>query len=131
MSPVSTGSRADQTYQDYVGRIDELRGYGELESIRINQDSEGDFWSFVRSASFAIKAELVLMDNGNLRAVWQDGGSSHVGIQFLGRKEAEYVIFKRRTVSEDVSRVAGIDTLTGIKKQFRAFDLTSLVNFDR
>ena len=111
----------------YTRRIDELRGYGQLEGVRINEDSERDFWSYVPSAPSENESELILMDNGNLRAVWQDRASNHVAIQFLGRQEAEYVIFSRRADSENVSRVAGIDTLEGVKRQIHAFDLTFLV----
>ena len=111
----------------YTRRIDELRGYGQFEGVRINEDSERDFWSFVPSAPSENESELILMDNGNLRAVWQDSASNHVAIQFLGRQEAEYVIFSRRADSENVSRAAGIDTLEGVKRQIHAFDLTFLV----
>ena len=111
----------------YTRRIDELRGYGELEDVRINVNSERGFWSFVPSMPTKNKAQLVLMDNGNLRAIWKDSGSNHIGIQFLGQNSVEYVIFKRRADSEDISRVSGIDTLEGIKRQIHAFDLTSLV----
>ena len=68
------------------------------------------------------------MDNGNLRAIWKNEAGSRVGIQFLGSQMAEYVIFRRRPATTDVSRVAGIDTLEGIKRQIHAFDLNSLVN---
>ena len=117
----------DKERNVYARRIDELRGYGELDGVQIDDDSERDFWSFVPSAPTNNKAQLVLMDNGNLRAVWRNSGSNHIGIQFLGRDLVEYVIFKRREDSEDISRVSGIDTLEGVKRQIHAFDLTSLV----
>lgn len=115
------------TWEVYRCRIEELRGYGEEDGIQINEESEKDFWLFVYSAPLSGKAAMFLMDNGNLRAVWKGEDASHVGIQFLGGHKAEYVIFKRREGSEDVSRVAGVDTLRGVKKRIHDFDLISLV----
>ena len=112
----------------YVKRITELRGYAEDDGIQVNDASVSDFWSFVGSLPLGNAARLFLMDNGNLRAVWKDASSNHVGIHFLGQQRAEYVIFRSRGGSEDVSRVAGIDTLTGIKRQIRVFNLSSLVS---
>ena len=39
------------------------------------------------------------MDNGNLRAIWDDDNDDdrHVALQFLGGGRVQYVIFKRRT----------------------------------
>lgn len=55
--------------------------------------------------------------NGNFRAIWEDGKENRVAIQFMGAQRGEYVIFKRRPDASDVSRVAGIDTLDGIRRQ--------------
>ncbi len=46
---------------------------------------------------------------------------------FLATNGVEYVIFKRRLSTIDVARVAGRDTLDGVKRQIDAFDLTSLM----
>ena len=69
------------------------------------------------------------MKNGNLRAVWDDDndGDRHVALQFLGGGHVQYVIFKRRPGVVKVSRVAGADTLDGIRRQVQAFDLNPLV----
>ncbi len=113
--------------QAYDVRIEELRSDAEIEGFVINPASEVDFRSFFDSVPFAPKASVVLMDNGNLRTVWKGDDESHVGIQFLGDSQAEYVIFRRRSGSQNVSRVAGIDTLDGLKKQISSFDLESLL----
>lgn len=119
---------ARQTRQAYAHRIKALQEDGIFEGITINRASERDFWSFAKSTPLSPKASLVLMDSGNLRAVWKDDNDSHLGIQFLGNRQVQYVIFKRRLATTSVSRVAGIDTLEGVKIQIHAFDLTSFVN---
>ena len=68
---------------DYGQRIEILRNDGDLDGITVNKASIQDFWSFVESVPFASKAEIVLVDNGNLRAVWDGEDGSHLGLQFL------------------------------------------------
>ena len=102
-------------HKDYSLRIELLRSDAEDDGLVLNEASEKDFWQYIRSAPFAQKAGLVLVDNGNLRAVWKDDDESHFGIQFLGSQWVEYVIFKRRPSTVDVARVAGRDTLEGVR----------------
>ena len=107
----------------YHHRIETLQGDAETDGFAVNKASEADFLSFIKSIPSARKAELVLMDNGNFRAVWKDKNGDHLGVQFLGERMAEYVIFKQRPSAGSVSRVAGIDTLDGVITQLQAFDL--------
>ncbi len=118
----------DQVREAYSLRIEELKGYALEDEIEVIPASEQDFWAFVESLSSNKRASLVLCDNGNLKAVWKDTGANHLGIQFLGNERGEYVIFKRRQRASEISRVAGIDTLQGIKNQMTAFDIIDLVN---
>lgn len=110
-------------HEAYRARIETLREYAASDEIDVQPGSEQDFWAFTHALPEAPKAEIVLMDNGNFRAIWEDGRENRVAIQFLGARRGEYVIFKRRPDASDVSRVAGIDTLDGIRRQIRAFDL--------
>ncbi len=112
----------------YEKRIAELKRYGADEGVSLNAASLEDFWFFVGYKGTRQRAGLVLLDNGNLRASWRDDDGNFLGIQFAGHRQVEYVIFKHRRHSELVSRVAGIDTLDGIRKQLQAFELVSLVN---
>ena len=111
----------------YSLRIEELKGYALEDEIEVNPASELDFWAFVESTLLANEAALFLMDNGNLRTVWKGDKGGHVGIQFFGDQQVEYVIFKRRAVNDFVSRVAGHDTLVGVRRLILAFDLDALV----
>lgn len=123
-------AEAQKMRQAYAQRIEELRVFAseDDECSDISESSREDFWYFVKSVPLAKKAELVLMDNGNLRAVWKGDDKTHIGLQFLGSQLGEYVIFKRRPGAKKVSRVVGIDTLEGLKKQVRAFDIVLLEN---
>ena len=105
-----------------------LREYGESDGITLKTDSEAAFSNFIKSNAYTRRASLVLLDNGNLRAVWKDDDGSHIGIQFHGGQVASYVVFKRRDHGADISRVAGTDTLDGVRGQIRAFGLDKLMS---
>ena len=121
-------SALERVREAYSLRIEKLKAYAQEDEIEVNEASQRDFWAFVESLSSNKRASLVLCDNGNLKAVWKDSTANHLGIQFLGNQRGEYVIFKRRQGASEISRVAGIDTLHGIKSQMTAFDIIELVN---
>ena len=114
---------ADAIPQAYQRRIAELREYGIEDGVAIRAASEQDFWAFVGTLPAARKASLVLTDDGNLRAVWKDGPEGHLGLQFLGDGQVQYVIFKQRRGDTTISRVAGVDSFADIKIRIDDFGL--------
>ena len=114
----------------YRDRLAELREDAEDDAIVWNEASAQDFHAFISDHPHWRKAGLELMDNGNLRAVWEwkSDDETHLALQFLGNMMAQYVIFKRRPGAENVSRVAGADTFDGIKRQVAIFELIPLVH---
>ena len=121
------GGRTPTTFQAYRRRIEALRSYAAQDGYFLSSSSEFDFWRFVGSERRLRRGNLVLIDNGNLRAVWKDGQGTHLGLQFLGGGMVQYVIFKQRQAEAAISRVAGRDTFEGVKRQIDAFDLQSLL----
>ena len=116
-----------RTSRAYRDRIAELREAGREEDIEVNDASERDFWAFIKSLPATREGALFLMENGNFRVIWEGPKESHLALQFLGGREIQYVIFKRRKRAKQVSRVAGADTFEGIKRQIEAFELNTLV----
>ena len=112
----------------YASRIEFLREEANMENITFNKDSEQDLWKFIKSTQSNKRGSLFLMDNGDLRVVWDDDENNLVGLQFLGNSLARYVIFKRRTENGTVSRVAGSDTLKGVNAQIQTFELGTLLS---
>lgn len=127
----STAIRSDRlrndTFNAYRARIEMLKGDAEDEGIDFNDTSEQDFWEFMRSVPYTLKADIVVTDSGNLRAVWRGDGVKHVGLQFLGGRWIEYVMWTRRTGSMNTSTKAGRDTFEGVKEQIRASSLASFL----
>ena len=111
----------------YMARMKQLQNEALHDGYAMNLTSEVDFRQFIQSAPEIRKGNLVLMDNGNLRASWKDGQRAHLGLQFLGGGMVQYVIFKCRTQGQQTSRVAGRDSLEGVERQIEAFELHSLL----
>jgi hypothetical protein len=118
---------ASTRYDAYIARMKLLRQEASHDGYALNLASEIDFLQFIQSASAIRKGNLVLMDNGNLRAIWKDAQGTHLGLQFLGGRMVQYVIFKRRMNGQHFSRVAGRDSLEGLERQIDAFGLHSLL----
>ena len=70
-------------YNAYMSRMGLLRDEAERDGYALNLASEIDFRQFVRFAPDIRKGNLVLMDNGNLRAIWRDEQGARLGLQFL------------------------------------------------
>ena len=120
-------SAGDPELDVYSSRIAYLRDEATHDGYGLNEDSERDFKQFVRSRPSIRRGDLVLLDNGNLRVVWKDEQSGHMGLQFLGGEMVQYVIFRRRQAVQGLSRVSGRDSLEGIARQIDAFELHSLL----
>lgn len=117
----------DATPHAYRSRIRTLCADATDERYSLRSPSERGFWNFINGTPHLRRGNVVLMDNGNLRAVWKDEKGTHLGLQFLGEGMVQYVIFKRRSRSRPISRIAGRDTLEGFKHQIDAFQLHSLL----
>ena len=114
-------------YDAYMSRMRLLQDEAVHDGYVLNLASEIDFRQFVSSAPDIRKGNLVLMDNGNLRAIWKDEQDARLGLQFLGGRMVQYVIFKRRKQGQPISRVTGRDSLEGLERQIDAFELYSLL----
>ncbi len=122
-----TGSPLDATSRAYRSRIKALCADAADEGYSLRSESERGFWEFIKGKPRLRRGSLVLMDNGNLRAVWKNDQGAHVGLQFLGEGMVQYVIFKRRNGAQPISRATGRDTLDGFRCQIDAFQLKSLL----
>ena len=119
--------RYSDTVSGYKNRIRVLKEQAERDGYTLNQRSKAGFLGFIDKNPLIKRGRLVLMENGNLRAVWKGENGAHVGLQFLDGRSIQYVIFKQREPSLPVSRAYGRDTMRGISKQIEAFDLDDVL----
>ena len=106
-------------------RIEKLKYHLIQEEIVFKDGSEQDFWEFIRSNPYALRANVVITERGNLRAVWDEKYNNHMAFEFLGNRWVEYVIWTRRAGAIKVSPMAGRDTFEGVKEQIRASGATA------
>ncbi|MCA3172752.1 MAG: hypothetical protein ING25_06795 [Burkholderiales bacterium] len=101
-------------------RIQSLKVEAELDGVTFSVASYADFVSFLVETRPRSRPSLFLHDNGNLRALWRNNAREQVGLQFLGGGNIQFVIFKRRSGAEAMTRVAGVDTKPNILGHIRA-----------
>lgn len=107
-------------------RIEDLRSWAAEDGEPFRSESERDFWTFVETTPDVRRGSLVLTDDGNVRAVWEDDAGARVALQFLGGGIVRYVLFGPRPRTPD-SHVAGRDDFDGIRHRIAGFGLHSLM----
>ena len=128
VDPNEEAHSARTKYDAYMPRLKFLQDEAVRDGYDLNPASEIDFQNFVRSDPDIRKGNLVLMDNGNLRATWKDEHGTRLGLQFLGGGMVQFVLFRRRKQGHLISRVSGRDSLEGLERQIVAFELNSLLH---
>ena len=108
-------------------RIGELKKLGAEEGLAWSTASENDFWSFVRSQSTLKEPGLILMDNGNLRAVWRNAAGEQVALEFRGYSQVYFVFFAQRPEGPPMARSIGEDRVGRIAEKIVGDNLTGLV----
>lgn len=113
-----------------VKRLAELKDEAAEEGVAISKASEVALKAFLSAAPFTRRPYITLLDNGNLRAFWEDRtAGEEVGLQFLGGDVVQYVIFARREVEGQpyIARLAGRDVVTSIDGQIESNGLRRLM----
>ena len=119
-------SGKNEKHMLYLERIKQLQAAAEEDGYVLNSASKINFEQFILSEPNIRKGNLILMDNGNLRATWTDNKRNRIGLQFIGMQMIQYLFFKHRPHEKLVSRSIGRDSFNGIKQLIDAFDLKSL-----
>ena len=101
----------------YETRIEFLRADGEIDGVEIMPSSEADFWGFVNVVPEWDKASLILVDDGNLRAVWRKPSGDRINIEFLGDGVVEVAIFDGGQIPEAYERRTIIEAIRNIQEQ--------------
>jgi hypothetical protein len=108
-------------------RIAELKRLGSEENLPWSARSEDDFWVFVSLWPQLREPGLILMDNGNLRAMWRNAAGEQVALEFRGYKQVYFVFFARRPEGPPMARSAGEDSIQRIGEKIAADNLTGLL----
>jgi hypothetical protein len=103
-------------------RLDELKAIAIHEHIAPSEESESDFRCFIRSRILKRRPYIFLLESGNFRALWKNDQDEQIGLQFLGGRKVQYVIFARRSDPEMIVRSSGRDNIKGIERLIDAYD---------
>lgn len=117
-------------YSATLQRLGELRDTADEEGLPVSRSSETALKAFLSAAAFTRRPYVSLLDNGNLRAFWEDKTSrEQVGLQFLGGDVVQYVIFAKREgeAGPYIARSAGRDLVTNIDGQIENNGLRRLM----
>ncbi len=110
----------------YEKRIATLKEYAKEDGFDLNEDSYANFVNFLEKYSGLARAGLVLLDNGNLRAIWQGKNDAQVGLEFLTDSSIEYVMLNesgaRKTTSKPYGRGGFEETMNQIRN-FGLYDI--------
>ena len=107
-------------------RLAFLKEEAKSEDESYHDISEQDFRQIFEIHPLIKIPDIYLVD-GNVRAVWKSGTGKHLGLQFLGHSEVQFVIFSPRREVRKIARSAGRDSLLGIRQQISSFELHDLV----
>ena len=110
-------------------RIEQLRRYGIEDGIRINPESEQGLRRFMSCQPARNEPTVFLMDQGQLRAIWEHDGrpEDQLALLFRSREEAHYVIFHDHPEEARVYRKQGTAHLEEIPRLIRENRLEELV----
>lgn len=111
----------------YDERIGYLKKEANLDGYDLNSNSLICFLEFLRKSSTTKTGDLTLLENGNLRAVWKNGATDRIGLQFMNRGILQYVIFMEQKDSTRVLRVYGRDTINAIMERISSMGLSHLL----
>ena len=124
---MATATNIIDALQPYSDRLSELEEYARADGYSLDIGSKATFAKFLELLSNVRRPRLILMENGNLRAMWRRQEDFQIGLQFLDNNQVQFVIFRPRADSDEISRAYGRDSLEGIARLIKAFDLWDLV----
>ena len=120
---MSRAQNRERTREKLLQRGRDLLKVGPEDGIKIQEASWRDFVEMVNTTDFASMPALVLLENGNFRAVWRGDGSTQAGLQFLGDGAIQYALI----TGDRYEYAAGRVRASNVKAQLKAHRLDTLV----
>lgn len=114
--------------QEYSDRIEYLRELGTDEEILINLDSRSGFWQLMDTIPDAQRAEVVLLENGNLRVFWRSENNDYFGLEVLDDDSVRALVRHRTADDEAVTLRAGPGSMSEIVREIEAHGFESSIN---
>ena len=113
--------------QLYVERIETLKELASEDGYDLDEASYNNFHKFLEKYPRLVHADLVLLDNGNLRAIWKGENGAEIGLQFLNDSRVQYVLFNEFGPNCVESRPYGKGGFEETMKKINEFDLDKIM----
>ena len=114
--------------EHYKQRITDLRQDGELDNISINSDSQSAFWQLLDKIPDSKRAEIVLLDNGNLRTYWRNEIREYVGLELINDQSLRCLIHQRMQSGEFDTTVVSSLAISEMVEAIDAFGMLHILN---
>ena len=111
----------------YRQRIAELRDLTMGEDFSLSQKSERYFWDFFQTLRPVREAELAIISDGTLSAIWDGNNGDYVGVEFLNDGKLLYTIFKGEMDSADRICEADYGHIKDVESRIRHYNLDTLL----
>lgn len=111
----------------YRHRIAELRDLTMGEDFSVSQKSERYFWDFFQALHPLREAELAIISDGTLSAIWDGNNGDYVGVEFLNDGKLLYTIFKGEMDSANRICEADYGHIKDVESRIRHYNLDTLL----
>ncbi len=111
----------------YAERIETLKELARDDGYDLHESSYANFTKFLEKHPRLAHADLVLLDNGNLRAIWKGENDAEIGLQFLQDSRVQYVLFNKSGPNSSASRPYGRGEFKETMNQIKKFDLDNIM----
>ena len=120
----SQNNRVEQLYDERIETLNEL---AREDGYELDESSYNNFHNFLEKYPRLVHADLVLLDNGNLRAIWKGENCTEIGLQFLKDSRVQYVLFNESGPNNAESRPYGRGGFEETMKKIKEFDLDKIM----
>lgn len=111
----------------YAERIETLKELARDDGYDLHESSYANFTNFLEKYPKLAHADLVLLENGNLRAIWKGQNGAEIGLQFLKDSRIQYVLFNKFGTNTAGLRPYGRGGFEETMNQIKKFDLDSIM----
>ncbi len=111
----------------YEKQIETLKEYARDDGYDLHEDSYANFIKFFANYSQLVRADVVLLDNGNLRAIWKGKNGGEIGLQFLTDSHVQYVLFSESGPKDTTSKPYGRGGFEETMKEIKNFGLYNIM----
>ena len=111
----------------YDNRIETLKKFAREDGYDLHESSYANFNKFLKEYPGLVRADLVLLENGNLRAIWKGKNRAQIGLQFLKDSRVQYVLFNESGPSSAALKPYGRGGFEETMNQIKKFDLDTIM----